>query len=251
MSLFKQITLTGKLVDLIPLQAAHRDDLVRAASDGELWNLWYTGVPSEKTIDAYLDFAFKTQADGEALPFAVVDKSKNKIIGTTRFCHANHVHRRLEIGHTWYAKSAQKTGINTECKYLLLRHAFEQLGCIAVEFRGSVMNNLCGLTEKIFRLGNLKNRCIAELRNYFFRFLKRKIILSNAKIICFRTPHTHFHNHNSRRAGARLGAKQDGILRNHRIDPDGSLRDTVVFSIIESEWKTVKKALKFKLRVTS
>lgn len=189
--------MTGKRVELIPLQAAHRDDLVRAASDGELWNLWYTSVPSEKTIDAYLDFAFQTQASGEALPFAVVDKSKNEIIGTTRFCHANHAHRRLEIGHTWYAKSAQKTGINTECKYLLLRHAFEQLDCIAVEFI------------------------------------------------------THFHNHNSRRAIARLGAKKDGILRNHRIDPDGSLRDTVVFSIIDSEWKTVKKALEFKLRVKS
>ncbi len=186
------VKLEGKRVDLIPLEKSHRDDLLKAAADGELWN-WYTFIPSQETIDGYLETALREQAGGKSLPFAVVNRADGRLIGTTRYCNIESENRRLEIGHTWYAKSFQRTGVNTECKYLLLRHAFEDLDTIAVEFR------------------------------------------------------TNWFNHRSRNAILRLGAKQDGILRNHRIDQQGLLRDTVVFSIIQSEWKTVKKSLEYEV----
>ena len=189
-----ETTLKGKLVTLIPLKREHRDALLKASSDGELWNLWYTSAPSSKTIDAYLDNAFSEQEAGRALLFAVVDNATQKIIGTTRYCNADNLNNRVEIGYTWYAKSYQRTGVNTECKYLLLSHAFEALNAIAVEFR------------------------------------------------------THWHNQASRTAIARLGAKQDGILRNHQKNAEGIYRDTVVFSIIDQEWPTVKKGLEYKMR---
>lgn len=188
------IELTGKNVKLIPLSILHKEALLKAASDGELWNLWYTSVPSEATIDKYLETAIKQQESQTSLPFVIVDLVSDTIIGSTRFCNATPEHRRLEIGYTWYAKSYQRTAVNTECKYLLLQYAFEELQTIAVEFK------------------------------------------------------THWHNHRSRNAISRLGAKQDGVLRNHRIDADGSFRDTVVFSILREEWRTVKKALEFKMK---
>ena len=188
------IELEGESVKLIPLQKEHRAALLRAASDGELWNLWYTSVPSEATIDNYIAQAFEDKTKGIALPFVVIEKSSNTIVGSTRICNAVLNHRRLEIGYTWYAKTHQRTGVNTECKYLLLKHAFETLQCIAVEFR------------------------------------------------------THWHNQTSRNAIARLGAKQDGVLRNHQVDTAGILRDTVVFSITREEWPVVKKSLTFKMR---
>lgn len=186
-----EITLEGNLVKLIPLQLHHRDELVRAASDGELWNLWFTSVPSKKNIDEYLEFALAEKSNYKAIPFVVIEKLSGKIIGTNRFCNIKQEHKRLEIGYTWYAKSTQRTGVNTECKYLLLSYAFEQLNCIAVEFT------------------------------------------------------TNWHNQPSRNAISRLGAKQDGIIRNHQIMPNGIYRDTVVFSIIENEWKSVKRNLEF------
>lgn len=188
-----ETTLKGNLVTLTPLKREHADALIAAAADGELWNLWYTSIPSSKTIEAYLDQAFKDQSDGRALLFAVMDNATQKIIGSTRYCNADSLNKRVEIGYTWYAKSFQKTGINTECKYLLLTHAFETLDVIAVEFR------------------------------------------------------THWHNHPSRAAIARLGAKQDGILRNHQKSAEGIYRDTVVFSVIDQEWLTIKKNLEFKM----
>ena len=191
-----EIILDGKLIKLIPLQKSHKDLLLESASDGELWNLWFTSVPSEKTINKYLDFALSEKENQRALPFVVIDKISNKLIGTTRFCNAFKENRRLEIGYTWYSKSYQKTGVNTECKYLLLSHAFETLNCIAVEFR------------------------------------------------------THWHNFNSRNAILRIGAKQDGVLRNHLIRTDGIIRDTVVFSIIENEWTAVKRNLEFMMNRT-
>ena len=127
-----------------------------------------------------------------AMPFVVRDAT-GAIVGSTRYFNVDAANRRLEIGHTWYAQRAQRTAINTECKLLLLTHAFETLGCIAVEFR------------------------------------------------------THWFNHASRAAIARLGAKQDGVLRNHQLMPDGSRRDTVVFSILDSEWPAVKRHLGFLL----
>ncbi|WP_127140875.1 GNAT family N-acetyltransferase [Flagellimonas marinaquae] len=189
----RPIQLEGELVKLVPLQKSQKVDLVFAASDGKLWELWYTTVPSPKTMDSYLDTALAEQALGKALTFAVINKKTNTIVGSTRYLNVDSKNKRVEIGATWYAKKVQRTGINTECKYLLLKYAFENLNCIAVEFR------------------------------------------------------THFHNHASRNAILRLGAKQDGILRNHRVDEQGNMRDTVVYSILDSEWKTVKTALEFKM----
>jgi len=190
----KEIELIGEKVQLIPLNPNHSNELVTAASDGELWNLLVTTVPSKNTVDGYLQFALDEQQTGKGLPFVVIDKNSNTIIGSTRYCNADLEHRRLEIGYTWYSKSYQRTGINTECKLLLLQHAFEVLNCIAVEFR------------------------------------------------------TNIHNIASKNAIQRLGAKQDGILRNHRINPDGSLRDSVVYSITKQEWKSVKTFLQDKMR---
>jgi RimJ/RimL family protein N-acetyltransferase len=187
------IQLEGALVKLAPLNSQHKEELLKAASDGELWNLWYTFIPSAQTIDDYIEFALTEKQAGRSHAFVVIDKTSNKIIGSTRYCNAIN-ENRVEIGYTWYAKSTQRTGINTECKYLLLSHAFEQLNCIAVEFR------------------------------------------------------TNWHNHPSRNAIARLGAKQDGVLRNHTLDADGVYRDTVVYSITNQEWPSVKKSLAFKMR---
>ena len=187
------IALSGDRVKLVPLKMEHRDALIKAASDGQLWELWYTSVPSEATIDQYMQTALQEQADEQSHPFVIIDQQTQKVIGSTRYCNIDPSNFRLEIGYTWYAQSYQRTGTNTECKFLLLRHAFEELKCIAVEFR------------------------------------------------------THWFNEKSRNAILRLGAKQDGVLRNHRMDKDGTLRDTVVFSIIQSEWPVVKKSLQFKM----
>ncbi|MEL7120301.1 MAG: GNAT family protein [Bacteroidota bacterium] len=188
-----KVELVGQKVKLVPLEAAHKEALLEAASDGKLWELWYTSVPSTATIDQYLNFAFSERELAKATPFVVIDKSTDKLIGSTRYCNIDQSNKRLEIGYTWYAQSYQRTGVNTECKYLLLQYAFEELGYIAVEFR------------------------------------------------------THWYNYRSRRAIARLGAKQDGVLRNHRLYPDGSTRDTVVFSIIDREWLAVKNSLEYEM----
>ncbi|MDQ2962023.1 MAG: GNAT family N-acetyltransferase [Pseudomonadota bacterium] len=193
MAFIEPITLEGRHATLEPLAREHEPGLRRAAADGELWRLWYTSVPTPDKTGAYIDAALRMRGDLGAMPFAVRDTVAREIVGCTRYFNVDATNRRLEIGHTWYAKRAQRTAINTDCKLLLLTHAFEQLRCIAVEFR------------------------------------------------------THWFNHASREAIARLGAKQDGVLRNHQISPDGSYRDTVVFSIIESEWPAVKRHLMFLL----
>ncbi|MFT4940851.1 MAG: RimJ/RimL family protein N-acetyltransferase [Paraglaciecola sp.] len=188
-----EVELVGATVSLQPLSVSHSEALLGAASDGKLWELWYTGVPSQDTIDGYITQALADKEIGRAMPFVVVENITGRVLGCTRFCNAVAEHRRLEIGYTWYAKSCQRTSVNTQCKLLLLSHAFENLNTIAVEFR------------------------------------------------------THWHNQKSRNAIARLGAKQDGVLRNHLIEADGAFRDTVVFSIINSEWPSVKKSLQFNL----
>lgn len=188
------LELEDDTVKLIPLKKEHRDGLLAAASDGNLWELWYTSVPSEATIDRYIATALDQKEKGEEYPFSVIDAQSGKIIGCTRFYGMQPQHKRLEIGYTWYAKSVQRTGVNTACKRLLLGYAFEKLECIAVQIV------------------------------------------------------TDWFNLRSRAAIARLGAKQDGVLRNHRINADGSYRDTVVFSITNSEWHGVKKNLDFKIK---
>ena len=187
------VTLQGRHATLEPLAAGHLDGIRAAAADGELWRLWYTSVPAPGKADDWLAIALGMREAQGAMPFAVRDARDGTIVGSTRYFNVDAANRRLEIGHTWYAQRAQRTGINTECKLLLLAHAFETLRCIAVEFR------------------------------------------------------THWFNHASRTAIARLGAKQDGVLRNHQLMPDGSRRDTVVFSIVDGEWLAVKRHLQFLL----
>lgn len=193
----RDVELESENITLTPLTMAHADALVNAAMDGELWKLWFTSVPNAETISDYIATALEQRDKGLSLPFVVIDKASGEVIGSTRFCNADPINQRLEIGYTWYSKTYQKTSCNTECKLLMLNHAFETLDAIAVEFR------------------------------------------------------TSWHNQASRTAIARLGAKQDGVLRNHQKMPNGGYRDTVVFSIINSEWLSVKENLTFKLLVNS
>jgi RimJ/RimL family protein N-acetyltransferase len=187
------LTLRASRATLEPLAHGHRDDLVEAVKDGELWRLWYTTVPAPEGMRAEIDRRLSLQAKGSMLPFAAIDNATGKAVGMTTYMNVDAANRRLEIGSTWYRKAAQKTEINTQCKLLLLAHAFETLECIAVEFR------------------------------------------------------THFFNQQSRRGIERLGAKLDGILRNHSIMPNGTLRDTCVYSITAAEWPTVKAHLAYQL----
>lgn len=182
--------LQGERVVLEPMTHEHIPALALAVTDGQLWTLWYASVPHPDEMKAYVEQAMADEQRGETLAFVVRDTLSGHIVGSTRIMNWEQAHRRLEIGHTWYSKSAQRSGINTEAKYLLLKYVFETLAVMAVEFR------------------------------------------------------THWHNQASREAIVRLGATQDGVLRNHRLLKDGTIRDTVVYSIIDSEWPTVKQLLR-------
>ena len=184
------VTLDGNNVTLAPLSQAHAPDLAEAVADGQLERLWYTTVPAPQDVPEDID---KRNALATMCPFAVIDHASGKAVGMTTYLNVEEAHRRVEIGGTWYRKSVQRTGLNTECKFLLLRHAFETLNCTVVEFR------------------------------------------------------THFINAQSRRAIERLGAKLDGVLRNHMIMPNGTLRDTAVYSIIAPEWPTIKSHLEWQM----
>jgi RimJ/RimL family protein N-acetyltransferase len=185
-------TLSGPYAELKPLSDDHIEGLIEAVKDGELWKLWYTFIPKPEDMRKEIDRRLGLNAAGSMLPFTVFD-ANGKIAGMTTYMNVDAPNRRVEIGSTWYARRVQRSALNTQCKLLLLGHAFEQLDCIAVEFR------------------------------------------------------THFFNHQSRRGIERLGAKLDGILRNHQIAANGTLRDTVVYSIIASEWPTVKAHLNYQL----
>ncbi|WP_454699263.1 GNAT family N-acetyltransferase [Arthrobacter humicola] len=198
MTFIEPITLTGRHVVLEPLSHAHHDGLVDAARDGELWKLWYTSVPTPQGMAAEIDRRLGLQEQGSMLPFTtrLIDPATGgpgRVIGMTTYMNIDAATPRVEIGSTWNAASSHGTGTNPDSKLLLLRHAFEALGCPAVEFR------------------------------------------------------THWLNHQSREAIARLGAKQDGVLRSHTRTADGQLRDTVVFSILEHEWPMVRASLEFRL----
>ncbi len=186
------VTLRGAHATLEPLSANHLAEAIDAVNDGELWKLWYTSVPAPQRVAAEIERRLGLQAQGSMLPFAVRDAS-GRFVGMTTYMHIDGVNRRVEIGSTWTARSAQRGPLNTECKLMLLAHAFESLDCIAVEFR------------------------------------------------------THHLNHQSRKAIERLGAKLDGVLRNHQRTPDGALRDTCVYSIVASEWPAVKLHLRWQL----
>ena len=193
MAWLERVTLKGQHATLLPLDPAQNAELANAVRDGELWNLWYTAIPKPEAMQAEIARRLKLQEAGSMLAFAVQSVASGKIVGMTTYMNVDAAVKRVEIGSTWYAQSAQKSPINTECKLMLLRHAFEALDCPVVEFRTS----------------------------YF--------------------------NHASRNAILRLGAKQDGILRNHSRHADGSLRDTVVFSIVAAEWPAVKTHLSYQL----
>lgn len=186
-------TVEGDFVSVVPLTMAHHDDLYEAAGDGELHRLWYTIVPEPATVAAEIERRLRLRASGSMLPFAIIDKTTGKAVGMTSYMNIDAANRRVEIGATWYRQSMQRGPLNTECKLLLLQHAFETLDCIGVEFR------------------------------------------------------THFMNHQSRRAIERLGAKLDGVLRSHMVMPNGTIRDTAVYSIIPSEWPAVKANLRWQL----
>lgn len=188
-------TLTGTRVTLEPLTSDHATELASAV--GDLWRTWYTHIPTPDGLPAEIERRLALHDAGTMLPFAVRRNDSGEAVGMTTFMHVDVPNRRVEIGSTWLAKNAQRTGINTEAKLLMLEYAFEVLNCIAVEFR------------------------------------------------------THWHNRQSRQAIAELGAKQDGVLRNHSIGANGTLRDTVVFSIIASEWPTVRLGLWEKLNAHS
>lgn len=196
MAWLEPVTLTSEHARLEPLSHEHHDALCEAVRDGELWALWYTAIPRTEGMRAEIDRRLGLQEQGLMLPFTVRMPS-GKIAGMTTYMNVDQKNHRVEIGSTWYAKSAQRTKLNTACKLLLLRHAFVTLNCIAVEFR------------------------------------------------------TNFFNHQSRRAIERLGAKLDGVLRNHMTMPNGALRDTCVYSILPNEWPSVEAHLEHQLRRTS
>lgn len=198
MTAIAPVTLHGKYVTLEPLSQDHHDGLVAAASEGELWNLWYTTVPRPEGMRAEIGRRLALQESGSMVPFTTrlndpTTGEPGKIIGMTTYMNIDASLPRVEIGSTWNAASAQGSGTNPDSKRLLLSHAFETLGCVAVEFR------------------------------------------------------THWMNMQSREAIARLGAKQDGVLRSHMRMADGSLRDTVVFSILSGEWPMVRNGLDLRL----
>jgi len=134
------VLLHGAIVSVVPLDQSHCDDLAKATADGELFKLWYTNVPTPDGIADEIDRRLGPQATGSMLPFAIIDNASNKAVGMTTYMDIDATHKRLEIGSTWYRKSVQRSGLNTECKLLMLTHAFEVLDCIAVEFRTHFMN---------------------------------------------------------------------------------------------------------------
>jgi len=138
--MIEPLALHGAAIILLPLAVAHRPDLELAVRDGELWRLWYTSVPRPEDMLAEIQRRLALQAQGSSLPFAVFDRPSGRVVGMTSYLNIDRDAPRLEIGATWYAQSVQRTALNTEAKLLLLRHALETLGCLAVEFRTHVLN---------------------------------------------------------------------------------------------------------------
>jgi RimJ/RimL family protein N-acetyltransferase len=193
MNAFAPTCLQDEYAALEPLTLDHVDALEAAAADGELWNLNVTSVPAPGQTRSYVEKALRGQAEGDMLPFAIREKRSGDIVGSTRYYEIDPATPRLAIGHTWYAKRWQRTHLNTACKRLLLEHAFDTLGCVAVAFHTDVLNEA------------------------------------------------------SQRAIERLGAQREGVLRAHRRRRDGSLRDTVCFSILSGEWPHVASWLQMRL----
>jgi RimJ/RimL family protein N-acetyltransferase len=187
------VVLDGTHVRLEPLSLAHHADLCRVGLDEDLvrWTEAYPLTPDG--LRTYIGNALQRQAEGSVLPFAVISRDAGRAIGSTRYGNIDRANRRVEIGWTWYGRDFQRTAVNTECKYLLLRHAFETLGCLRVEFKTDVLNE------------------------------------------------------RSRKAILRIGAKEEGVFRKHMLMPSGRVRDTVYFSIVDTEWPAVKTRLEVML----
>jgi N-acetyltransferase len=183
------VTLEGPHLRLEPLSEAHHEGLCAVGLDDELWRWTPTPVRSRDEMAAYIAFALAERASGRALPFAVVERGSDRVVGSTRFGAIEPAHRRVEIGWTWYGRLWQRTGMNTEAKFLLLQHAFETLGCLRVELKTDALNA------------------------------------------------------RSRAAIQRIGAREEGTLRNHMLTASGRVRHTVYFSIVDSEWPDVKAKL--------
>lgn len=186
------VTLENHYVRLEPLSLEHAEGLVRACEG--LQQLWYTPVPSADRVEDDIRQRFAWRDQGLMNPWAVRDLASGQVVGETTYWNIDQPNLHVEIGHTWLALAAQGTRVNPSAKLLMMQHAFERCGAIAVEFR------------------------------------------------------THWHNRQSRAAIERLGAKQDGVLRNHRLGPDGSIRDTVCFSVLPHEWPAVRLGLEQRLR---
>ena len=187
------VTLEGYGVRLEPLTPEHKNALIAATSDGKLWELWFTAIPGPAKTEKYIADALAGQKGGHMLPWVVWELASGKIIGSTRYHDVVAAIDRVEIGYTWYAKSFQKTHVNTACKLLLLSHAFETLGC---------------------------------------------------KVVGLRTDNF---NYNSQHAIEALGAKKDGVIRHHGLRKDGTVRDSVMYSILLAEWPDVKRHLELRL----
>jgi N-acetyltransferase len=187
------LILEGGGIRLEPLTGAHHDALEAAAADGQLWELWFTAVPFPGGMQKYIADALQGQRDGHMLPWVVRDAASGAVIGTTRYHDIVPAIDRVEIGHTWYAVSRQRTHVNTTCKLLLLAHAFDTVGC---------------------------------------------------KVVGLRTDNFNFR---SQKAIEGLGAKKDGVIRHHAQRKDGTVRDSVMYSILLAEWPDVRRHLELRL----
>jgi RimJ/RimL family protein N-acetyltransferase len=186
-------TLESHGIRLEPLTTDHESALREAATDGQLWELWFTAVPEPDQVSTYIATALEGQNVGHMLPWAVRELTNGKIVGSTRYHDVIAAVDRVEIGYTWYAKSWQRTHVNTTCKLLLFQHAFEDVGC---------------------------------------------------KVVGLRTDNFNFA---SQRAIERLGARKDGVIRHHQARRDGTVRDSVMYSVLAQEWPDVKRHLLLKL----
>lgn len=190
----ESVTLAGEHVQLEPMLEAHHAALAEVGLDEDLWKWIPVPVRTPEEMKAYVDAALAEQARGASLPFTIVERATGNVIGSTRYANIERIHRRVEIGWTWVARPWQRTAVNTECKYMLLKHAFETLGCIRVELKTDSLNE------------------------------------------------------RSRAAILRIGAKEEGVFRNHMITASGRIRHSVYFSITDSEWPVVKRRLEEKLK---
>ena len=193
MAFVESVTLSQRGVQLVPLTLAHEDGLRAAAADGALWNLRVTSVPAPDETRAYIETAMQARTEGHRFAFAVVDEFSGKVLGSTSYHDILPAVKRVEIGYTWYAKSVQRSPVNTTCKLLLLSHAFDTLGCQVVGWR------------------------------------------------------TDNFNFTSQAAIERLGAKKDGVIRGHALRRDGTIRDTVMYSLTRGEWPEVQAQLLYLL----